>query len=85
LRRVLQSDVVHFFVSKNQKQFSIHQALESSFPRKALEPAMIESIDEEVFSRCCEFVYSRDYSALYPVPQSSRNGTPQPENRETQC
>ncbi|KAJ6142862.1 hypothetical protein N7471_002315 [Penicillium samsonianum] len=34
---------------------------------------MIESIDEEVFSRYYEFVYSRDYSALYPVPQSSGN------------
>lgn len=85
MRRVLQSDVIHFFVGKNQKQFSIHQALESSFPRKALEPAMIESIDEEVFGRCCEFVYSGDYSAPCPVPQSSGNGTPQPGNRETQC
>lgn len=46
---------------------------------------MIESIDEEVFGRCCESVYSGDYSAPCPVPQSSGNGTPQPENRETQC
>lgn len=46
---------------------------------------MIESIDEEVFGRCCEFVYSGDYSTPCPVPQSPRNGTPQPGNRETQC
>lgn len=44
----MQSNIVHFYVGNNQKQFSIHQALENSFPRKALEPAMIENIDEEV-------------------------------------
>ncbi|KAJ6163864.1 hypothetical protein N7497_003843, partial [Penicillium chrysogenum] len=77
----LQSDVVHYFVGKNQKQFSIHQALEGSFPRKALEPAMIESIDEEDFGPCCEIVYSGDYSPPCPVPQSPGNAR----NRETQC
>jgi hypothetical protein len=83
LRRVLQSDIVHFSVGKNQKQFSIHQALESSFLRKALELAMIESINKEDFGRCCEFVYSGDYSALCPVRQSPGNDTSQSENRET--
>jgi hypothetical protein len=29
---------------------------------------MIESINKEVFSRYYEFIYSRDYSALCPVP-----------------
>jgi hypothetical protein len=46
---------------------------------------MIESIDEEAFGRCCEFVYSGDYSAPCPVLQSPGNDNSQSENRETQC
>jgi hypothetical protein len=45
---------------------------------------MIEGIDEEVFSRYCEFIYSRDYSALCPIPQTPGHDTSQLENRETQ-
>jgi hypothetical protein len=73
------------FVGKIRKQFSIHRALESSFPRKALEPAMIEGVEEEVFGRCCEFVYSGDYSAPSPIPESSGNDSSQPKDMETQC
>jgi hypothetical protein len=43
---------------------------------------MIESIDAEVFGRCCEFVYSGDYSALYPIPERPGKDTSQPEDRE---
>ncbi|KAJ6112293.1 hypothetical protein N7523_002115 [Penicillium sp. IBT 18751x] len=85
MRRILQSDIVHFLVGKNRKHFSIHQALEGSFPRKALEPAMIEGVDEEVFGRCCEFVYSGDYSAPSPIPESSGSDSSQPKDMETQC
>ena len=80
--RVLQSGLIHLFVGKNRKRFSIHKALENSFPRKALEPAMIENIDEEFFGCCCEFVYSRDYSAPSPILESSGNDDSQPKDME---
>ncbi|KAE8391624.1 hypothetical protein BDV23DRAFT_171574 [Aspergillus alliaceus] len=65
------SDVVQFCVGKDQKRFSIYQKLESSFPRKALEPAMIKDIDEEIFGRCCEYVYSGDSSSPSCGPRNT--------------
>jgi hypothetical protein len=38
---------------------------------------MTEGVDKEVFGRCCEFVYSSDYSALSPNPESSRKDSSQ--------
>ncbi|KAJ5111449.1 hypothetical protein N7532_001984, partial [Penicillium argentinense] len=54
-------------------------------PRKALEPAILEGVDEEDFVRCCECVYSGDYSAPYPIPGSSEGDKSQPIDVEKQC
>ncbi|KAJ5212496.1 uncharacterized protein N7498_004142 [Penicillium cinerascens] len=60
--RILQFGIFHVFTGKDRKRFLIHRVLECSFPSKALQPSMIEDIDEVVFGCCCEFVYSDDYS-----------------------
>ncbi|KAJ6016367.1 hypothetical protein N7540_010958 [Penicillium herquei] len=81
---VFQSGVSHFFVGKNRKQFAIYKALEPSFPTKALEPAMMEEVDEEVFGRCCEFVYRGDYTAPPPILESFGNNGSPPKDMELQ-
>jgi hypothetical protein len=72
----LQSGIVEFVIGKDQKRFSIHAALARSFPKKILEPPLNSEIDETVFGRCCEFVYSGDYSIPLPVsdPLESDSG-----------
>ncbi|KAJ5982694.1 hypothetical protein N7451_012794 [Penicillium sp. IBT 35674x] len=45
---------------------------------------MTDGIDEEVFARCCECVYTGDYSVPYPAQGSSECDTSQPEGQETQ-
>lgn len=50
-----------------KKGFLYHRALENSFPERALQPSNLEDIDELVFTRCCEFVYSGDYSVQLPT------------------
>lgn len=54
----------------------------------ALEPAMMKGLDEETFSRCCEYVYAGDYSDPCPLPEPQENDILQPEDpedHETQC
>ncbi|KAJ5640298.1 uncharacterized protein N7484_008160 [Penicillium longicatenatum] len=80
---LMQSGLDHIFVGKSRKQFSIHKALRSSFPKRALEPKMIKAVDEEVFGRCCEFVYSGDYSVPPPITKSSKNDDLQGRDIET--
>ncbi|KAJ5100866.1 hypothetical protein N7456_006918 [Penicillium angulare] len=63
----------------------MYKALKNSFPRKALEPAMLESVDKEVFSRCCEYVYSGDYSVPSPTSDPSVKDDSRPKYREKQC
>ncbi|KAJ5642570.1 hypothetical protein N7490_006570 [Penicillium lividum] len=46
---------------------------------------MTDGIDEEVFARCCEYVYTGDYSVPYPAQESSECDTAPPEDRDTQC
>jgi hypothetical protein len=73
------------FVGENWKLFSIYKVLKNSFSREALEPAMLESVDEEVFGRCCEYMYSEDYSVPSPTSDPSVNDDLRPKYRETQC
>jgi hypothetical protein len=63
-------------------QFSIHRALEGSFPDSALQPSMIEDVDEVVFACCCEFVYSSDYSVPSPTSNLLGSDTGQPRTEE---
>ncbi|KAF3399950.1 hypothetical protein F1880_007971 [Penicillium rolfsii] len=63
----MQSGIVQFVVGKDRKQFSIHTELVSFFPSENLRSPIVEEIDEVIFSRCCEFVYSGDYSVPFPV------------------
>lgn len=44
---------------------------------------MIKVVDEEVFGRCFEFVYSGDYSVPPPITESSKNDDPQGKSIET--
>jgi hypothetical protein len=83
--RILQSDVVTSSVGKNKTRLSIHRVIEILFPRKVLELWVFEDVSEEVFGRCCELVYSGDYSDPCPVPESPQDDTLQPEDNETQC
>lgn len=46
---------------------------------------MIQSVHEEVFSLCCEFVYTGDYSAPSPIPEYFGDDVPQPKDTEIQC
>ncbi|KAJ5404010.1 hypothetical protein N7509_003881 [Penicillium cosmopolitanum] len=85
LRRILQSGVFHLYVGKKKKQITIHRALENAFPKKVLESTTIESVDEKLFGRCCEFVYSGDYSDPCPLPGSPGSNSSQSEDNETRC
>ncbi|CAI7621479.1 unnamed protein product [Penicillium palitans] len=79
---ILQSGVIHIFVGKEKMQFSIHRALEGSFPDSALQPSMIEDVDEVVFACCCEFVYSGDYYVPSPTSNLLGSDTGQPRTEE---
>ncbi|OQE07899.1 hypothetical protein PENFLA_c148G04038 [Penicillium flavigenum] len=63
----MKSGIVLFVVGKDRKRFLIHEELASSFPSEILRPPIVEEIDEVVFGRCCEFVYTGDYSAPSPI------------------
>jgi hypothetical protein len=60
----MQSGIVDFIISKSQRRFSVHAVLASSFPKEILQPPLNRQVDGIVFGRCCEFVYSGDYSVL---------------------
>lgn len=63
----MESGIVLFVVGKDRKRFLIHKELASSFPSEILRSPIVEGIDEVVFGRCCEFVYTGDYSAPSPI------------------
>ncbi|KAJ5848921.1 hypothetical protein N7534_008239 [Penicillium rubens] len=56
----MESGIVLFVVGKDRKRFLIHKD-------EILRPPIVEDIDEVVFGRCCEFVYTGDYSAPSPI------------------
>ena len=72
----MQSGIVQIAVGKDRKEFSIHTELTSFFPSEFLQSPIIEEIDEVVFGRCCEFVYSGNYSVPSPVydPHGGQRG-----------
>ncbi|KAJ5678481.1 uncharacterized protein N7477_004114 [Penicillium maclennaniae] len=70
---LMESGVVLVFVGKDQKRFLIHTELASSFPVQILQPPIAEEFDEVVFGRCCEFVYTGDYSVPPPIYDGIRN------------
>lgn len=67
----MQSGTVEFFIGKDRSRFSIHKALASSFPKEVLQLPVNAEVDKIVFGRCCEFVYSGDYSVRWPVSNTS--------------
>ncbi|RJE18903.1 hypothetical protein PHISCL_08752 [Aspergillus sclerotialis] len=76
----MQSGTVEFVIGKDRKRFSIHKALASSFPKEVLQLPINAEVDEIVFGRCCEFVYSGDYSVPLPVSKPSGSDGGQPSN-----
>lgn len=76
----MQSGMVEFVVGKDRRRFSIHAALAGSFPKGVLQPPMNSEVDEVIFGRCCEFVYSGNYSVPLPISNPSGNDGDQPSN-----
>lgn len=72
----MQSGIIEFVIGKEKRRFSVHGELASSFPKEIRDTPLIERIDEVVFGRCCEFLYSGDYSTPPPVfePYGSEHG-----------
>jgi hypothetical protein len=68
--------MVEFVIGKDRKRFSIHAALAKTFPEKLLDSPLNSEIDEFVFGRCCEFVYSGDYSVPLPISSPLKSETP---------
>jgi hypothetical protein len=63
----MQSGIVDFVIGKSRRRFSVHAALAGSFPKEILQPPLNGQVDEIVFGRCCEFVYSGNYSVPLPT------------------
>ncbi|KAI2788588.1 hypothetical protein POX_e06607 [Penicillium oxalicum] len=63
----MHSDITQFVVGKDQQKIFIHAALISLFPKEILQPPMIEELDNVLFGRCFELVYSGDYSVPSPI------------------
>jgi hypothetical protein len=78
----MQSGFIDFVVGKDRKRFSIHAALASSFPKEILQPPINSQVDEVVFGRCCEFVYSGNYTVPLPISNPSGSDSDQPSNRK---
>lgn len=76
----MQSGTVEFVIGKDRKRFSIHKALASSFPNKVLQLPINAEVGEIVFGRCCEFVYSGDYSVRLPASNPSGSDGGQSDN-----
>ncbi|GFF96680.1 hypothetical protein IFM47457_11005 [Aspergillus lentulus] len=75
--RVITSGVTPFCVGKSHKRFLVHTSLVEAFPKSITQnvkdgAATIEDVDEDAFSRACEFAYTGDYSVPLPVPVSPR-------------
>ncbi|KAB8228288.1 uncharacterized protein BDW43DRAFT_304009 [Aspergillus alliaceus] len=70
----MQSGIVEFVIGENRRRFSIHAALAGSFAKEIFQPSINGQVDEVVFGRCCEFVYSGDYSV--PLPTANLCGDP---------
>nr|XP_001393306.2 hypothetical protein ANI_1_2602074 [Aspergillus niger CBS 513.88] len=71
---IMQSKIKEFTIGKDRKRFQIHMAVACLFPEEILRSPTHLEMDEIVFGRCCEFVYSGDYSV--PLPNSSHSGSP---------
>ncbi|KAL3256746.1 hypothetical protein ABHI18_007351 [Aspergillus niger] len=67
---IMQSGTVGFIIGKSRKRFWIHNALTSHFPKKILNYPVNDEIYEVDFGRCCEFVYTGDYSIPLPTRES---------------
>ncbi|KAJ0413233.1 hypothetical protein BJY00DRAFT_322296 [Aspergillus carlsbadensis] len=76
---LLQSGIVKFVISKDQKWFLIHVALARSFLKKILKAPLNSKINKRVFGHCCKFVYLGNYSipllVLDPLESSSIHST----------
>lgn len=70
----MESEIIEFTIGKDRKRFQIHMAVACLFPEEILRSPIHLEMDEVVFGRCCEFVYSGDYSV--PLPNSSHSGSP---------
>jgi hypothetical protein len=79
----MQSGIVEFVIGENRRRFSIHAALAGSFPKKIFQPPINGQVDEIVFSSCCEFVYSGDYSV--PLPTADPRGADGDEQSNSQA
>ncbi|KAK9578594.1 hypothetical protein V6Z92_009267 [Aspergillus fumigatus] len=79
---IMQSGIVDFVIGKSRKRFSVHAALASSFPKEILQPPINGQVDEIVFGRCCEFVYSGDYSVPLPTADSRGDGDDEPSDSQ---
>lgn len=80
---LMQSGIFEFIIGKDRRRFSIHVALASSFLKDILQLPMNSEIDEVVFGRCCEFVYSGDYSVPFLISNPSGSAVDQPSNSNT--
>ncbi|KAK9576872.1 hypothetical protein HCH54_001474 [Aspergillus fumigatus] len=79
---IMQSGIVDFVIGKSRKRFSVHAALASSFPKEILQPPINGQVDEIVFGRCCEFVYSGDYSVPLPTADPCGDGDDEPRDSQ---
>jgi hypothetical protein len=79
----MQSGIVDFVIGKSRRRFSVHAALAGSFPKEILQPPINGQIDEVVFGRCCEFVYSGNYSV--PLPTTDPCGDDGDETSDSQA
>lgn len=72
----MHSGITQFVVGKDRQKISIHTALTSLFSKVILQPPMIEEMDDVLFGRCFEFVYSGDYSVPSPIyePHNCQRG-----------
>lgn len=75
LRNCMHSGITQFVVGKDRQKIFIYTALTSLFPKEILQPPMIEEIDNVLFGRCFELVYSGDYSVPSPIYESHNWGT----------
>ncbi|KAL4780136.1 hypothetical protein BJX76DRAFT_60436 [Aspergillus varians] len=83
MSRIMQSDIIQFAIGKDQKRFWIHTALSCSFPKGMFQSSILSKTDEVVFGRCCEFLYSGDYSVPLPISNpSGGNGEQSRNNKE---
>jgi hypothetical protein len=74
----LKSELCFFHVSEKNRPFAVHTALLPLFPKSIsgspnTTHKKIENVDENIFSCCCEFVYTGDYSLPGPISTASED------------